>query len=565
MELSATKQLRTSIWFYLFWFSTLALQAYFTELTADEAYYWMYSRNMSWGYFDHPPIIAVLIKWGYSIFQNELGVRLFPVLFSTLTFYIAEKWINPINLINYYLLVFSIGILHFIGFMALPDSPFIFFTCLLIFLYKRYLIQPTLSNSLLIGVVVALMCLSKYHSFIVLFILLLSNIKLLKDAYFWLAVLIAVLLLLPHFFWQYNNGFPALVYHLFERSTANYQFTFTTRYLVDQLFVLGPLTGLFFFFVVAKEKVNNQFEKTLKFLFWGAFIFFFFMSFKGRVEGHWTLFAILPALYFGTRYLEKIKINQWILNSLFGFSIILVFLSRVLVTSFVSSDNVNFLQGVLKSFHNKKDMLAIHRYADSNVVGFMNSYQKASLYCFYTKSKAFSLNNIMGRKNQFDLWGSEDAYRGKRIMIIPNYEIEKFEKAEGTSQLTRFSYIDNFQYFSGLQIVANGLKKDVSPIDTCFVSLDFISRENSSFNFESNLGFPSYLYYQFFDGNHLYKQEKCFKITNSMIISIQQVKVIYPKKTGNYGLYFTIKTGWLPNSINSVRYNVKVVNKSFEN
>src|SRR3989304_8086858 len=56
------------------------LQSGFTLLNNDEAYYWMYSKYPDWGYFDHPPMIAIMIKAGYLLFQNELGVRLLVVL-----------------------------------------------------------------------------------------------------------------------------------------------------------------------------------------------------------------------------------------------------------------------------------------------------------------------------------------------------------------------------------------------------------------------------------------------------------------------------------------------------
>src|SRR5664279_2164938 len=56
------------------------LQAWLTPLNDDEAYYWMYSKYLAWGYFDHPPMIALMIRIGYSFFHNELGVRLIVVL-----------------------------------------------------------------------------------------------------------------------------------------------------------------------------------------------------------------------------------------------------------------------------------------------------------------------------------------------------------------------------------------------------------------------------------------------------------------------------------------------------
>ena len=105
-----TKRIR--ILFYSSWFIGLLIQAYFTELNEDEAYYWMYSRKLSWGYFDHPPIIALIIKLGYYVFQNELGIRLIPIILSTCSLIIWEKIIQPKEIKIYVLLLLSVGILH---------------------------------------------------------------------------------------------------------------------------------------------------------------------------------------------------------------------------------------------------------------------------------------------------------------------------------------------------------------------------------------------------------------------------------------------------------------------
>jgi len=47
--------------FYSSWLLLALAQAASTELIADEAYYWVYSRFPAWGYFDHPPMIAFII------------------------------------------------------------------------------------------------------------------------------------------------------------------------------------------------------------------------------------------------------------------------------------------------------------------------------------------------------------------------------------------------------------------------------------------------------------------------------------------------------------------------
>ena len=60
-------------------FSINLIQAVFTNVHDDEAYYWEYSRHLAWGYFDHPSMVGIFIKAGYTLFQNELGVRLLTV------------------------------------------------------------------------------------------------------------------------------------------------------------------------------------------------------------------------------------------------------------------------------------------------------------------------------------------------------------------------------------------------------------------------------------------------------------------------------------------------------
>ena len=55
------------------------IQSFLMPLINDEAYYWVWSRQMDWGYFDHPPMVALWIKAGFALFQNELGVRFITV------------------------------------------------------------------------------------------------------------------------------------------------------------------------------------------------------------------------------------------------------------------------------------------------------------------------------------------------------------------------------------------------------------------------------------------------------------------------------------------------------
>ena len=77
--------------FLFLWGILNLVQARLTPLNNDEAYYWMYSRHLAWGYFDHPPMIALMIKIGYSFFHNELGVRIVVVLTQLVALWLMWK------------------------------------------------------------------------------------------------------------------------------------------------------------------------------------------------------------------------------------------------------------------------------------------------------------------------------------------------------------------------------------------------------------------------------------------------------------------------------------------
>src|SRR6188474_832297 len=57
--------------------------AAYTPITFDEAYYWMWSKHLAGGYYDHPPMVAFVIRLGTMIAgDTELGVRLVSILLA---------------------------------------------------------------------------------------------------------------------------------------------------------------------------------------------------------------------------------------------------------------------------------------------------------------------------------------------------------------------------------------------------------------------------------------------------------------------------------------------------
>src|SRR5881392_3606173 len=57
--------------------------AAFTPITFDEAYYWTWSKHLAGGYYDHPPMVAVVIRLGTLLAgDTELGVRSLSILLA---------------------------------------------------------------------------------------------------------------------------------------------------------------------------------------------------------------------------------------------------------------------------------------------------------------------------------------------------------------------------------------------------------------------------------------------------------------------------------------------------
>ena len=229
--------------FYSSWLLLTLAQSASTELIADEAYYWVYSRFPAWGYFDHPPMIAVLIKSGYAIFNNESGVRLICALLNTFTILITESLTEKRSPFLFYTIVLSIGVLQIAGFLAVPDTPLLFFTAVFFYVYRRFVQKINWQNALLFGLAIALLFYTKYHGLLIVFFTILSNIKLLGRWQTWLAGFFVLILYSPHLYWQWEHDWMSFRYHLFESNVNTYKLSYTTDYLLGQLLLAGPLAG----------------------------------------------------------------------------------------------------------------------------------------------------------------------------------------------------------------------------------------------------------------------------------------------------------------------------------
>lgn len=400
----------------IIWIIINILSAYFAQLYSDESYYVLFSKQLAFGYFDHPPMIALMIRCGSFLFADELGVRIFSVIAVSMALVLIFRIAETQNAVLFLTAILSIFGLNILGFLALPDSPLLLFTAAFFFIYKRFLFRETLLNSFILGFTMAALLYSKYQGILILLFTILSNVKLLRSDKFYIALLTGLLIFMPHIIWQFNNNFVTVFYHLFERSASHYEFSFTYEYIVGQILYYGPLTSFFMFFIAIRTKISNLFDKALLWNLWGISVFFLLLSMKGRVEVNWTFPIIVPLLVLFLKFsVTNSKLIRWFYYLAYPF-IILIILMRVELISPVfeiRSSRMNDLQGH-KEFG--KDVLSMSQ----GLSVITNSYQMAGLLSFYTDLFVPSIN-VNSRRNQFNLWHADDSLRYKKVAFVNNY------------------------------------------------------------------------------------------------------------------------------------------------
>lgn len=449
------KEIPKQFFYFLTAFLVLNLvQSYFTELIYDEAYYWYYSQNMAWGYFDHPPMVALLIKISSLFFNGELGVRFMSCILSAAN--IVVLWLlvdHPKKnrfIPHFFILVFSMTLLNAYGFFTLPDTPLLFFTSCFLLCYKIFVKKPSFGISVLLGIIMACLMYSKYHAVLVIVFVLLSNIKLVKNRYAWGAVLVALLSYSPHFYWLYEQDFVSINYHLYERPNAAYSFEkYTLGFFVNLIAIFG-LTFPIIYYSLYKTKSKNLFTKALLYLTYGVILFFFVSSFNRRIQTQWVIIICIPlvVLVFEHMLLHK-NVMKWMYRLGLINAVIILYLRIGLV-------HQPLLFNIFYETHGNKEWVnKVKREAGSTPVVFENSYRNAPMYAFYSGEISFSLNNVQYRKNQYSIDNAEEKVRNKKILYFSKYVKEgpfKFTKTKGGLSFVG-NYIANFNSYRKLQCI----------------------------------------------------------------------------------------------------------------
>jgi 4-amino-4-deoxy-L-arabinose transferase-like glycosyltransferase len=273
-------------------------------LSADEAYYWLWSRHLAWGYYDHPPLIAFAIRAGTTIFgETPFGVRLIGLLSSI--FASIAVWRAGAILLKdekaggYACLFFNLSLMVAIETMAATPDTLAVWTAAL-FLWALAKLEETGRGAwwLAAGMAAGIGLLAKYTTFFLgagTLVWLLAD-KQQRRWFFtvwpYAGALIAALLFWPNISWNRTHDWMTFAFQFGRLGEGH----FTLRYLAE---FLGAQIGLAtpFIFLLAAMGIfaRREGSRLAQALIWPSIAYFVLHSLHDRVQGNWPSF-LYPAL-----------------------------------------------------------------------------------------------------------------------------------------------------------------------------------------------------------------------------------------------------------------------------
>ena len=400
------------LWLGVWWIANL-VQAGFTELANDEAYYHMFAERLAWGYFDHPPVTALLVWAGERLFGGELGVRFFFTVLQPLYLWILWRLIRPADAGRRDAALFVVVsaatlMLQLYGFIAGPDGPLMFTTALFLLTFKWFS-ENRRRAWLWMGIAMALMAYSKYHGALVVLFALAANPRQLLRPALYSSGAVALLLLVPHLVWQYEHDWASFAYHLSGRNSV-FRPGYVVEFLANVLVVFNPFFVPLYVQAWRKVKPQTPVGRALKLLPVAFIVFFMLSSLRGYVQPQWVIvscFGLVCVLFAYAR--RHPRTRRYVMRA-GGVTVGLIVLVRLVMI-------FNPLGIRFEVFNNPESYAAIAAEADGRPVVFRYGYAVAAKYAFYTGGEAYCQPNIRYRTHQWQFRDDDSQFIGREVLV----------------------------------------------------------------------------------------------------------------------------------------------------
>ncbi len=439
-----------------------------TGLGDAEAYYWTWSRHMDLSYYDHPPMVAWLIRlstWfgGDTPFWTRFPSAVLFVGVCWLIYLTAEEIFKESEAGFWSLLIFNLSPLFSFGALQMvPDIPAAFFWMLYVYLVVKILNGASELLWYAVGAALGLGLLSKY----MLAPLVPSTLLMLwwhKEhrhhlgrPHIYLGGALGLLIFSPVLIWNYAHDFPSFKFHLVNRNQeAHFSLNHMGQFLGGQALYMSPLAwfGLLYVAWKVSRTLLKTGDKTLVPVFWmGAppLLFFYLIGLWSKTsEPHWAAFGYLtPIIAWGAFFtFHKKEWMKYTVASLVlsGALIVLVYVHtfRPILPLKPKYDITNLLYGWnvvgkaaeddLASLPGKKGkFLMAHHYVMCSQLEFATKH----------RHKVFCVNS---KTDQFDFFPETVPPAGADFIFVADERFEEppgqfylFDRSEKAQKITVF-------------------------------------------------------------------------------------------------------------------------------
>ena len=397
------------------------------NLPLDTIEHLAWGSNLAWGFYKHPPMVAVVLEIFYQIFgSQDWAFYLLSQIFVIFSFYFIFKLSNEI-LSNNFLALISVLLIETIYFYNFTTPEFNVNICQLPFwsltVYYSWKIYSEKNirflDCVLVGLFAAFGFLSKY-----LFVYLITSISLLfvyliiikkhkKFDFKYLIIFeVFLIILLPHLIWLSNNNFITIVYGfartgIDQLSIINY-IKFPLIFLIKQVVVLIPFF-LLTLLLIKKIKVKFSLkDKKLLFLLFINILPIVLMFLTSLIVGAKirTMWMTPFYLFFGTLfiYLFQSQIDLKKIKIFLSAFIFIFFLSPILYLS------VSIVENEKRTDYPGKEIAAKAQISwdqnfDKEIEFVTGDEWKAGNLSYHLKSRpkweGYDINKILNESSQF--------------------------------------------------------------------------------------------------------------------------------------------------------------------
>jgi len=421
-------------------FIILLLRIYLITITDiplhfDEAQYWSWSQDLKWGYFSKPPLLAWIIGLSnYLCGSTENCIRLpVPILYFTATIFVflsTRILTNNEVASSFSAITFNLmpGI-TFSSFITTTDVPLIFFSSafayVLLIIYKKE--NPSYSYFFLLSTIFLLGFLSKYAMAYLLISSLISIIyfkevrkKILKFRGF-IFILTFFILILPHFYWNFKNGFVTFNHTVQNANvgTVNLNLKEPFFFILAQFF----LFGLYPFYLILQnipkyKKLNNE-SKILLIYFLTPIIIISILSIFSRANANWAAVGFPFGFIFLAVMLNR---KNLILKKYYLFLSQLLLSSMIIVVILLGKNN-SLLDPFSKQKHAKELALFVSKELNNiKDVAFMaDDREDFALMLYYVrdfKGKRAKWNGDIKIDDHYELTTDTNNLVGYNILFL---------------------------------------------------------------------------------------------------------------------------------------------------